>query len=157
MLTEPRKAQAWPSVGRTTPFSAGAQLGPRLAPRAQCARGPPVCWRPSVVAPSSCCLPWHRRIICPCCFRDINHLIVVPRGPVLPTQEMQAGVFRLLARGQWKILQESVRVWSGSGNLGSLRKYHPGRFLSVRWPHRFVPWQGARGALSWRTAHRRQL
>lgn len=98
MLIEPSKAQEWLSGDRTTKYSARAQLGPLLAPRVQCTRGPPMCWRPPVVSPSSCCIPWHRRIICPCCFRDINHLITLPRGHILPIQETQAGGFLTVCR-----------------------------------------------------------
>lgn len=79
MLINPSKAREWVAVGRTKKPPARAQLGPVWL------AGPPV------VSPSSCSIPWHRGIICPCRFRDIHHLITLPPGPILLTREIQAG------------------------------------------------------------------
>lgn len=82
---------------------------------------------------------------CPCCFRDINHLITLPWGHILPIQEIQAAGVGLLTLCQRSVEGFSWECLSGCEVVlltwDPWKKYHQVCFLSVRWPHCFVPWQ----------------
>lgn len=139
---------------------AGQQLGLHPAPRVQCTQGPPVGWRPPVVSPSSCYIPWHRRYHV--LVWDINHLINLLWGHILPTQEMQAGVCSL-PEVSGRFFIRVLRVWRGSvNNLWSLKNTI--QFASCQLDGlialclgRICRMCSEQSSSSWRTTQRRHL
>lgn len=71
---------------------------------------------PPVGSPSSCSTPWHRGVTCPCCFRNIHHLI--PRHAVRITRVGSGWGSQTLCQRSlecFPFMYEKTRHWHDSG------------------------------------------